>query len=75
MWKMLLHLHINQNLMMLIISTFIKLPFVIQILILSIFERPFHTGFTVVAEKIVWTRFRGQTDGYGQIDGQSSNYM
>ena len=31
------------------LSTFIKLPFVIQIFVLSIFERPFYTGFTVSA--------------------------
>ena len=30
-----------------ILSTFIKLPFVIKIFVLSIFERPFYTGFTV----------------------------
>ena len=29
-----------------ILSTFIKLPFVIKIFILSIFEWPFYTGFT-----------------------------
>ena len=28
-------------------STFIKLPFVVNIFILSIFEWPFYTGFTV----------------------------
>ena len=27
--------------------TFIKLPFVIKIIVLSIFERPFYTGSTV----------------------------
>ena len=31
-----------------ILSTFIKLPFVIKIFVLSIFEWPFHTGFTVL---------------------------
>ena len=31
-----------------ILSTFIKLPFVIKIFILSIFEWPFYTGFTVL---------------------------
>ena len=31
-----------------ILSTFIKLPFVIMIFVLSIFEWPFYTGFTVV---------------------------
>ena len=30
-----------------IFSTFIKLPFVIRIFVLSIFEWPFYTGFTV----------------------------
>ena len=30
-----------------ILSTFIKLPFVIKIFFLSIFEWPFYTGFTV----------------------------
>ena len=32
------------------LSTFIKLPFVIKIFVLSIFERPFYTGFTVVED-------------------------
>ena len=27
--------------------TFIKLPFVVKIFVLSIFEWPFHTGFTL----------------------------
>ena len=31
-----------------ILSTFIKLPFVIQIFVLSIFEWPLKTGFTVL---------------------------
>ena len=31
-----------------ILSTFIKLPFVIKIFVLSIFEWPFYTGFTVI---------------------------
>ena len=30
-----------------ILSTFIKLPFVIKIFVLPIFERPFYTGFTI----------------------------
>ena len=30
-----------------ILSTFIKIPFVIKIIILSVFEWPFYTGFTV----------------------------
>ena len=32
-----------------ILLTFIKLPFVIKILVLSILEWPFYTGFTVLA--------------------------
>ena len=31
-----------------ILSTFIKLPFVIKIFVLSIFEWLFYTGFTVI---------------------------
>ena len=31
-----------------ILLTFIKLPFVIKIFVLPIFEWPFHTGFTVL---------------------------
>ena len=31
-----------------ILSTFIKLPFVVKIFVLSIFEWPFFTGFTVI---------------------------
>ena len=33
-----------------ILSTFIKLPFVIKIFVLSIFEWPLKTGFTVYTE-------------------------
>ena len=33
-----------------ILSTFMKLPFVIKIFILSIFEWPFYTGFTVYTQ-------------------------
>ena len=33
-----------------ILSTFIKLPFVIKIFVSSIFERPFYTGFTVICQ-------------------------
>ena len=31
-----------------ILSTFIKIPFVIKNFVLSIFEWPFYTGFTVI---------------------------
>ena len=32
-----------------ILSTFIKLPFVIKIFVLSVFEWPFYTGFTILS--------------------------
>ena len=31
-----------------ILSTFIKLPFVIKVIVLSVFERPLKSGFTVL---------------------------
>ena len=34
-----------------ILSSFIKLPFVIKIFVLSVFEWPFYTGFTVIQEE------------------------
>ena len=34
-----------------ILSTFIKLPFVIKIFVFSIFEWPFYTGFTLLVEE------------------------
>ena len=40
-----------------ILLTFIKLPFVIKIIVLSIFEWPFYTGFTVNCSKIVTLTF------------------
>ena len=36
-----------------ILSSFIKLPFVIKIFILSIFEWPLKTGFTVVLKSVL----------------------
>ena len=35
-----------------ILLTFIKLPFVIKVFVMSIFEWPFYTGFTVFCYKI-----------------------
>ena len=35
-----------------ILSTFIKLPFVIKIFVLSFFEWPFYTGFTVDPDQL-----------------------
>ena len=34
-----------------ILSAFIKLPFAIKTFVLSIFERPLKTGFTVISER------------------------
>ena len=39
-----------------IVSTFIKLPFVIKIFVLYIFEWPFYTGFTVLFLEIVMNK-------------------
>ena len=36
-----------------ILSTFIKLPFVIKIFVLSIFEWPFYTGLTVLFNPVI----------------------
>ena len=41
-----------------ILSTFIKLPFVIKIFVLSAFERPFYTGFLYMI-KPLYTPERG----------------
>ena len=37
-----------------IFLTFIKLPFVIKIFVLSIFEWPFYTGFTVYVNNVFY---------------------
>ena len=38
-----------------ILSTFIKLPFVIKIFVLSIFGWPFYAGFTVIEKDLLST--------------------
>ena len=43
----LLSLNSGQKYCRMLLSTFVKLPFVITIFVLSIFEWPFYTGFTV----------------------------
>ena len=43
-------------------SAFIKLPFVIKIFVLSNFERPFYTGFTVL--KICLTAYNAKVMFY-----------
>ena len=48
-----------------ILPTFIKLPFVIKLFILSIFEWPFYTGFTVYPMKVsMGAKMRNQ---YNQV--------
>ena len=39
-----------------ILSAFIKLPFVIKIFVVSVFEWPFYTGFTVLVRKKIRKR-------------------
>ena len=57
-----------------ILLTFIKLPFVIKIFILSIFEWPFYTGSTVVTDEMqgfrfVWPKiFLNVRDLIGQVE-------
>ena len=53
-----------------ILSTFIKLLFVIKILVLSFFEWPFYTGFTVSSESIL---LRQQSKGQKYIRIGKSN--
>ena len=43
-----------------ILLTFIKLPFVIKIFVLSIFEWPFYTGFTIYPQKNYTENLRHQ---------------
>ena len=44
-----------------ILLTFIKLPFVIKIFVLSIFEWPFYTGFTVFLKNKIAKRNKTKT--------------
>ena len=44
-----------------LLSTFIKLQFVIKIFVLSIFEWPLKTGFTVCSNEIFSSRFKSIT--------------
>ena len=48
-----------------ILSTFIKLPFVSKIFVLSIFEWPLKTGFTVCIQGSIF--FLGPTHPAGQV--------
>ena len=47
-----------------ILSTFIKLPFVIKVFALSIFERPFYIGFTVRPKHLNPLRSSGPSNTY-----------
>ena len=40
-----------------ILSTFIKLPFVLKTFVLSILEWPFYTGFTILVSVVVGSLF------------------
>ena len=70
-----------------ILLTFIKLPFVIKIFVLSIFESPFYTGFTVqgmcgklfmrfcglliVSKSIFWKNSFRVSNSFGSRSGQT----
>ena len=47
-----------------ILSTFIKLPFVIKIYVLYIFEWPLKTGFTIIAILHFYLEYRGTFTNY-----------
>ena len=57
--------------------TFIKLPFVIKTSVLSIFEWPFYTGFTVVRFIFTLCRFYQHQEDPGPFTGsdQSVQYL
>ena len=57
-----------------ILSTFIKLPFVINIFVLSIFQWPFKTGFTVLSNRLFVYLIRGVHDQLGiTLERKKSN--
>ena len=53
-----------------ILSTFIKLPFVIKIFVLFIFEWPFYTGFTVFDSQLLLQNLKEMFKGNMQIGWQ-----
>ena len=53
-----------------ILSTFIKLPFVIKIFVLSIIEWPFYTGFTVFNSNM-YSIPPPECQAYGPISGMA----
>ena len=62
-----------------ILSTFIKLPLVIKIFVLSIFEWPFYTGFTVLQKYYVRSAISSSTnpchDKYSYLLRSSSIFI
>ena len=56
-----------------ILSTFIKLPFVIKIFVLSIFEWLFYTGFTTITvNHLIFTASKSGIMVYFNFGGSSS---
>ena len=53
-----------------ILLTFIKLPFVIKIFVLSIFEWPFYTGFTVHLAPLDSCTLKFEEQFYNHIPAQ-----
>ena len=61
-----------------ILSTFIKLRFIIKIFVLSIFEWPFYTGFTVLLlhmRKSPLNVHAGESCGAGGVNVDLSHYL
>ena len=59
-----------------ILSTFIKLPFVIKIFVLSVFKWPLKTGFTVLSPAtdnslLDRTTFNAKSNKAGQLGGSN----
>ena len=57
-----------------ILSTFIKLPFVFKTFVLSIFEQPLKTGFTVCDSNILFSDLAVGAP-YGGEDGRGAVYI
>ena len=58
-----------------ILSTFIKQSFVIKIVVLSIFEWPFYTGFTVLKRMISLRPLFCAPKTYVKIYGEDINFF
>ena len=55
-----------------ILLTFIKLPFVMKIFVLTIFEQPFNTGFAVLLVFDATTSLKGALTRYGKLTWESA---